>query len=123
MLFRSAQDEALATKAPKIRPEEMRLNWHEPAVRLRNLVRALAPAPLAETFHAGRRLQIMRAEAIESAREAVPGTVLEVDRDGLLVQTGSGALLLLEVKPANGRPMPAAAYAHGHHLLPGGQLE
>ena len=118
-----AQDEALATKAPKIRPEEMRLNWHEPAVRLRNLVRALAPAPLAETFHAGRRLQIMRAEAIESAREAVPGTVLEVDRDGLLVQTGSGALLLLEVKPANGRPMPAAAYAHGHHLLPGGQLE
>ncbi len=121
----AAQDETRATRAPKLKPEEMRLDWSAPAARIQNLVRALAPAPLAETFHAGRRLQIMRVmrpEAAGPAAEAAPGTVIAVRRDGVLVQTGSGPLLLLEVKPANGRPMPAAAYARGHHLLPGAQL-
>ena len=40
-----AQDEALATRAPKMRPEEMHIDWHEPAARLHNLVRPLPRSP------------------------------------------------------------------------------
>ncbi|MGE5530378.1 MAG: methionyl-tRNA formyltransferase [Patescibacteria group bacterium] len=115
------QDGAQATTAPKLRPEEARLSWREAAQRLHNLVRALAPVPLAETFHAGRRLQIARTAAEASDAKAPPGTVLEIGR-GILVRCGDGALRLLLVKPEGGRLMPAEAYARGRRLLPGVRL-
>lgn len=117
-----AQDEAAATKAPKLRPEEMRLDWRAPAPRLHNLVRALAPAAAAETFHGDRRLLIVRTSAVALDNEASPGTVVGVGPEGVLVQADEGALLLVTLKPANGHPMPAEAYARGHQLIPGVRL-
>lgn len=117
------QDDNLATRAPKLRPEEMRIDWTKPARQIHNLVRALAPAPLAETFHAGRRLQIIETALFPGkGEEATPGTVLAVDREGVLVATGEGVLCLVRVKPAGGKAMTAAAYARGHRLGPGAIL-
>ena len=116
------QDDSLATKAPKVRPEEMRISLLLPAAKLHNLIRALSPAPLAETFYAGSRLQIVKARLADTAADAAPGTVLAAGREGILVQTGQGGLLIEEIKPANGRIMPAAAYARGHRLAPGERL-
>lgn len=113
------QDNALATAAPKVKPEECRLDWNRPAVELHNLVRALAPAPLAETFHGTRRLQVIKTQALPEADAAQPGIVTEVRPEGVSVRAGLGTLRLLEVKPANGRAMPAWAYAQGYRLAPG----
>jgi len=117
------QDESLATRAPKIRPEEMRLDWTMPARRIHNLVRALAPAPLAETFHGPRRLQIVETSlARPEGKDGPPGTVLVVDREGALVAAGEGAVRLVRVKPAGGKTMTAAEYARGYRLGPGAVL-
>ncbi|MGE5550181.1 MAG: methionyl-tRNA formyltransferase [Bacteroidota bacterium] len=116
------QDETRSSRAPKLRPEEMRLAWHEPATKLHNLVRALAPSPLVETFHAERRLQVRRTQAVVCNAAQPPGTVLSAGKDGILVRAGEDALRLLEVKPANGRLMHAAEYARGHRLMPGTRL-
>ena len=113
-----AQDDSLATKAPKLRPEETRLDWREPALKLHNLVRALAPAPLAETFHGAGRLQVARTQVVPSNGQEAPGTILEIKAEGALVRTGNGGLRLIQVKPANGRLMSAADYARGYHLHP-----
>lgn len=116
------QDEAGATRAPKLRPEEMRLDWTAPAPYLHNLVRALAPAPLAETSHGGRRLQIIETRPAGEVPPAPPGTVLAVEGREVLVHAGTGGLFLVTVKPANSRAMSAADYARGHRLLPGDRL-
>ncbi|MGQ9778628.1 MAG: methionyl-tRNA formyltransferase [Bacillota bacterium] len=117
------QDEAAATRAPKIRPEEMRIAWHMPAERIHNLVRALSPAPLAETSHGERRLQIVEtAVARSEGVEGTPGTVLAVEEGGVAVATGRGVLRLLRVKPAGGRVISAADYARGYRLGPGAVL-
>ncbi|NLG84974.1 MAG: methionyl-tRNA formyltransferase [Firmicutes bacterium] len=114
------QDEAAATRAPKIRPEEMRIDWRWPAARLHNLVRALAPKPLAETFHGAQRLQIVEAAlARPEGEDHPPGTVLAVEGEGILVATGRGVLRLVRLKPAGGRVMAAADYARGYRLTPG----
>ena len=117
------QDGALATIAPKIKGEETRISWRESAARLHNLVRALAPAPLAETFHGEKRLQIIRTEPRAHQDGGNSGDVIQVSPEGVFVQTGHGILLLTEVKPENGRVMTAAAYARGHRLLPGVRLK
>jgi methionyl-tRNA formyltransferase len=119
-----AQNDALATRAPKIGPEEARMDWRRTARELHNLARALSPAPLAETSHRENRLQIMATKFIDANPAGeTPGTVLAVDADGIVVSAGKGKLRLVRVKPANGRAMPAADYARGHRLAPGERLD
>jgi methionyl-tRNA formyltransferase len=47
--------------APKVRPEEARLDFTRPAGELANAVRAFTPSPGAWTTHRGRRLKVTRA--------------------------------------------------------------
>jgi methionyl-tRNA formyltransferase len=70
----------------------------------------------------GRGLKILRARA-ETAREGPPGTLLAIERDGLVVAAGEGsALRLLDVQPESRNAMPAAAFAVGARLAPGERL-
>ncbi len=62
-----------ATYAPALRPEEERLDWAEPAVRVVNRVRALAPEPGAHTFFRGRRLQVLAASLAEGPAPPAEG--------------------------------------------------
>jgi methionyl-tRNA formyltransferase len=107
------QDDARATYAAKIGPEDRRLDARRPAVELERRVRALHP-------HIGARLELPDGSAlgIQASRVGadieVPPGALE-GRDGrLLLGCSTGTLELLIVRPAGGRPMPADAYLRGH---------
>jgi methionyl-tRNA formyltransferase len=54
--------------------------------------------------------------------DAAPGMVVTNGRDRLGVQTGSGLIELLELKPEGKRAMPAADFLHGHNVQPGDRL-
>jgi methionyl-tRNA formyltransferase len=95
------------TYAEKITAQDRTLDLTRPAAELERVVRALHPhigarLPLAD----GGFLRVLRARAVE---HAPPGA--------LAVVTGEGMLELLEVQPAGGRPMDAAAYLRGHGPL------
>jgi len=110
------QDEARVTLAPKLTKEDGRLDWTRPAEELERLVRALSPWPgTRTTLPDGRALGVVLAEACEG--EGAPGQLL--DRPGLVVATGAGALSLLSVKPAGKGKMDAAAFQNGARLAPG----
>ena len=53
---------------------------------------------------------------------AEPGRIIQVQGDGLLVQTGEGVLQILEVQPAGKRPMPARDFFNGRHGQAGEKL-
>lgn len=113
------QDEGLVSYAPKLKTEDGLIPWGWEARRLHNLIRGLSPDPAAYTFFKGKRLKVLRsALAAEGGGEA-PGTILKVEKDGLLVQAGIGALLLLEVQPEAKRIMTATEFARGARLQPG----
>ena len=93
------------TYAAKLTPEELRLDWSEPADRCHARVRL----GRAWTQLRGARLLITRATA--AAGPAGPPGVVDAD---LGVACGDGRrLLLLEVQPAGKAPMAAAAWANG----------
>ncbi|MBT9566797.1 MAG: methionyl-tRNA formyltransferase [Thiobacillus sp.] len=108
------QDEALATYAAKLTKEEAQVDWHQPAALVARAVRAYDPAPGAWTLLAGEKLKIWRAHATAGAGPA--GKVLTADADRLLVACGEGALAVLELQPAGGKRMDAAAFLAGHTL-------
>jgi methionyl-tRNA formyltransferase len=99
--------------APKLRPDDLRVDWRRPALQIDRLVRAAAPAPGAWTMFRQRRVKV--GPVFPSDRELAPG-LLAVDRDELHVGTGTTAVRLGEVQPAGRPAMPAAAWARGLRL-------
>jgi methionyl-tRNA formyltransferase len=113
------QDAAVATFAPKLRPEERAIDWSRAADVVLRTVRAFAPAPGAVTTFRGKRMKVLRAslaepsESFGAARD--PGGFVGVNAsgEGPIVRTGTGAIRLDEVVPeARGR-MSGVAFVHG----------
>jgi methionyl-tRNA formyltransferase len=100
------------TIAPKIEPEERRLDPSAGAASLALRIRALNPhVGTWIELHGGERLGVRRAAVASDS--AAPGAL--VIHDGrLLWGCAGGALDLLVVQPPGGRPMDAAAFVRGH---------
>src|SRR5690606_37781983 len=106
------QDEAGATYAEKIDPDERRLDPARPAAELAAAVRALTPHVGAYIELAGgKRLGVRRDAAV--AAPLGEGELAAADGE-LLVGCAEGALRLELVQPPGGRPMPVDAYLRGH---------
>jgi len=117
------------TYAPKLTPRHRRVAWDRPAPCIRNLVRGLSPRPGAVSRFVGRDraedVLLLAVEASPAAREAHrPGTVLRAeDREGIVVQAGSGSVIIRVLKPASGRTMSAGDFLRGRRVRPGDRFE
>ena len=122
------QDHALATMAPRLRPEERWIDWSRSAVEVDRRVRAFAPDPGAATRFRGGVLKVLRVEAgsgrtWEPDRREGPGTIGRVDRDGVVVLAGDALpVRLLEVAPEGRVRMPGGAFVNGFHPKEGERL-
>ncbi len=103
------------TYADKISAHELELDWEEPAVHLRRVVRL---GRAWTTFH-GRRLRVLSAGPSDSDGIVLgPGELL-----GTTVGAGGGTRLELRtVQPEGKRPMDAASWLNGVHPGPDDRL-
>jgi methionyl-tRNA formyltransferase len=121
---RTPQNESDATHAPTIKKEDAQINWQQSAVQIHNHIRAFNPRPTAQCAWQNAPLKIHRARTTGSTPNASTdaGVILE-NKEKLLVQTGAGALELLEVQPPGKPRMPALDWARGARLSIGDTLE
>jgi methionyl-tRNA formyltransferase len=111
-----AQDEKLATPAPKLNREAARIDWKANAREIVRKIRGMYPWPGCRV-RAGKEFTLVRARASDAAGEAgVIGT------DGL-VGAGNGSVEIVEVQPEGKRPMSLVAYRNGHPWEPGMRVE
>ncbi len=128
-LMAQPQPEAGASYAPKLTRELGRLNWHQPAVTLHNLVRGLVPWPGATTGWRGTEVKIWRARvhaapaAHAAPADSPPGTIMAVLPEGLCVACGAEQLLVQELQPANRRRMSAREFVQGYRAQPGERFD
>jgi methionyl-tRNA formyltransferase len=115
------QDPAAATYARKITKEDGRLDWSQPALLLRNRIRAFTPWPggFVELTDTPRPRLLKIWSASLQSRQGSPGTVLTADRSGLTIACGQGALRLEELQLEGGRRMRAEEFLAGHPIEPG----
>jgi methionyl-tRNA formyltransferase len=111
--FADQPDEGV-TFADKIGADDRRLVGDHGAVALARRVRALTPHVGAYVeLPGGERLGVRRAAARDGFPDPpAPGTLAAPDGQ-VLLGCADGALELLEVQPAGGRPMDAAAFLRG----------
>lgn len=114
------QDEALTTYAGKIDKQDARIDWSGDADVLARSVRAYNPVPGAFFFVRdestvangdGLRIKCWRARVRSAATTAAPGTVLECNRDGIVVACGNDALQLDELQ------LPGRRRVSAHEFL------
>ena len=115
-----AQDESLATWAPKLSTKDGELHFTEPAEALARRIRAMTPEPGAWTTVRGQRLGVIRASVV-GGRGVEHGT-FEIREGVPLVAAGAGWLRLDEVKPAGKRAMSGAEWARGLRIDGGTRL-
>ncbi len=103
------------SRAPKLTKKDGQIDWHQPAERVRNLVRSMNPVPGAYTHWQGKTLKVHRAQHAEGS--GAPGTVLCADgRRGLTVACGEGTLQLTQVQPAGKAVMEGTAFVRGYPI-------
>ncbi|MFC0682352.1 methionyl-tRNA formyltransferase [Lysobacter korlensis] len=102
------------TLAPKLALADGRIDWTEPAPRVRNRVRAMTPEPGAHTEVDGARFKIHAVAPADSAAPLAPGRIAAAD-GRVLAGTGSAPVELVTVQPAGKTPMPASDWWRGTH--------
>ena len=109
------------TYARKIDKSETRVDWTRPSGEVHNHIRGLSPFPGAwcEVEIGGRmeRLKLLRSTLSDGVGES--GGILD---DRLTVACGSGAVRLVEVQRAGGRPAAAQEFLRGAKIEKGTKL-
>jgi methionyl-tRNA formyltransferase len=120
-LVATPQDHAGATLAPLIHKEQGAIDWTRPAVAIARAVRGFNPWPSAYTTLGGKRLKIHRAAALDTASDAVPGTVVDT-AGGIRVATGAGVLVVEALQLEGRKGLDAATFTRGSGLKVGDRL-
>lgn len=109
--------------AAKIVKADSQVDWRDPAVCIERLLRALDPAPGAQTTFGGQGLKLWRGRVLAmSSPAAPPGTILSTGPEGIDVQCGDGVLRVTELQRAGGRRMHAVDLLRGFRLAPGNRF-
>lgn len=102
------QNNAEATYAGKISKEEALLNWQERAVKLDRQIRAFNPWPIAYTRLGEEVLRLHQAQWVDQSCTQAPGTIIKLDKKGMLVATGDKSLLVTKIQFAGAKAITVA---------------
>ena len=114
---RTPQDNAVATYAPKLKRDDGKIDWSDPADAIERKIRAFDPWPgafMTVSTNGTRNLKIFSATVIDLRGK--PGKILRSEAE-LVVSAGKGALSLGEVQLEGKRRMSAAEFLRGHPTL------
>ena len=103
--------------APKLTPDNCRIDWNAGAQEIHNRVRGLSPFPGAwTTWNAPvappQHFKILRTRMIEHGVSREPGSIT-IEGGRIIIATGDGSIEALDVQAEGKRRMDAASFARG----------
>ncbi|KAF0121118.1 MAG: methionyl-tRNA formyltransferase, partial [bacterium] len=109
------QDHSKATMAPMLKKGDGLIDWGKGVKEISNLIRALTPWPGAFTHLQGKIVKVLKVIAIEGdSKGIVPGTITEIEKEGIKVSTSKGFLLIKEIQLQGHKKMGVADFLRGH---------
>ncbi len=121
--IRTPQEEGQATHVGMIGKEMGDIDWHRSAAEIERLIRGLNPWPSAYTSLEGKTFKIWKARVADGTNNSQPGRIVEVNKEGIFVQTGDGVLELKEVQLEGKKRMEVSAFLCGYDLEVGTLLQ
>lgn len=111
---RIPQDESQVSFAPMLDKAMCPIDWNRTAQQIHNQVRGLHPWPVATMELNGTQFKVHETRVVEG--QGVPGSVLELNKHGLVIACGQGAIEIRSLQAQGGKRMNAPDYFRGHPL-------
>jgi methionyl-tRNA formyltransferase len=103
------QDDAIATYAKKLSKEEALIDWHSGAEQIERNIRAFNPWPVAWMKVNDQNIKVWSAEVVSDvSAQHKPGTIIQADKNGIVIATGTTALRILSLQIPGKKAMSAA---------------
>ena len=120
------QPEAGITYAHKISKAEALIDWSQSTANITQKIRALNPAPGCFTVLGGQRIKLWEATAVSygAGTTSAPGTIISLNKEGLIVSTGDGLISITRLQLPNKKAFSIAEIVNGNPepLSPGNQF-
>lgn len=110
----SAQDDTMASPAPKITKETALIDWNRPAIEIHNLVRGLSPYPAAYFQHNGKIIKVYKSAISDKILK--PGEIYQTKTEAI-AGTTQGSLSLLEVQLEGRKRMGIEEFLRGFSFI------
>ncbi len=115
------QDHDQATYTSFLSKQDGRIHWKKTSNEIYQQLRALKPWPgVYSWLEMGRRDELLRVHidwgtpVKEKDCSEDPGTIRDIEEDGVIVQTGDGGFKVERLKPENKSSMPAGDFVNGY---------
>ena len=111
--------------AEKISPAELQIHWSQPAINAQRQVRVGG----AFTYFCNSRVKVLDACVYNNDAEntadtiVAAGEIVQLRKDGVVVQTANGQLLVSQVQAESKKPMLARDWANGLRVAVGDHFE
>ena len=108
------QDPSLVSYAPMLDKTLCPIDWSKTAHQVHDQVRGLHPWPVATMELEGKTFKVHETRVVSG--EGNPGSILELNKNGLVIACGEGAVEIRSLQAEGGKRMAAPDYFRGHPL-------
>ncbi len=110
------QNDADATYAKMLSKDEAVVDWSKTAAEVHNLVRGMAPWPVAYSFYEGKKIKIFTTR-LSDEKTSLPAGKIKQDKNKILVSCGDGLLLeILSLQLEGAKRLEAKQFLAGHKI-------
>lgn len=109
------QNDEESTYAAMLSKDEAVINWDKPAAAVHNLVRGMAPWPIAYTVYKDKKMKIFESRLTDKTTDLAPGTLTQADKK-LYAACADGLLEILSLQLEGGKRLTAQQFLAGHKI-------
>ena len=112
---RIKQNENEVTFGYNISKEDELINFNDSAINIFNKVRGLCSIPGASCYYNGKRLKIYEVEVTDKLSTDIPGKIVEVNKDSIIVTTKDYLIKIKDIKLEGKKRCMVSEYLNGIH--------
>ncbi|MDR3249581.1 MAG: methionyl-tRNA formyltransferase [Mycoplasmataceae bacterium] len=114
---RTKQDNALATYTKKIERKDEMINFNKKAVEVECLIRSLYSTPIAYANYQKQPIKIHQGNIVDFDSDEKPGTIIKIDKEGMLVATAKSCILITTLQIPSKKPVEVKNMINGNHFF------
>ncbi|MDR9827103.1 methionyl-tRNA formyltransferase [Vibrio sp. FNV 38] len=100
------QDDTLANYAKKLSKDEARIDWNDSAAHIERCIRAFNPWPMSHFSAADNSIKVWQSHVADMTTDKPAGTIIQADKTGIYVATGTGVIVLEQLQVPGKKAMP-----------------
>ena len=110
---RLKQNEDEVTFAYNIKREEEHVDFNKTSREVFNLIRGLSPVPSSNAIIDNEEMKILESKIGNGTYSGNCGEIVDITKEGIIVKTSDGSIILTKIKPFGKKLMDANSYVNG----------